>query len=86
MSHHLHTAVLREALRLNVPAAMRAASSQEDTTIGGGKYVIEKGVSIVANAWTIQRDPKVWGDNVSMVTSNACQRFYPEQSTLGRRI
>lgn len=52
---------------------MRAVSSKEDTTIGGGKYLIETGVTIIANTWTIQRDPQVWGDDVSANSLNARQ-------------
>ena len=43
---------------------MRTVSAQENSMIGGGKYLVEKGVTVVANAWTIQRDPTVWGDDV----------------------
>ncbi|KAJ3487812.1 hypothetical protein NLI96_g3280 [Meripilus lineatus] len=69
-------AVLRESLRLNVPAAVRTMTSTEDQVIGNGKYFIEKGTTVAANAWTIQRDTHVWGDDA--------EEFKPERMLNGK--
>ncbi|TCD71958.1 hypothetical protein EIP91_000090 [Steccherinum ochraceum] len=69
-------AVLREALRLRAPASMRTAKPFEDTVIGGGKYFIDKDMTIAANIWDIHRDPKVWGDDA--------EEFKPERMMNGK--
>ena len=69
MGHWRRAAVLRETLRLNAPASMRTVRTREDTTLGRGKYFIDKNCSIVINAWTVMRDPKVWGDDVCQFVS-----------------
>ncbi|KAF7299882.1 Fatty acid hydroxylase [Mycena chlorophos] len=56
-------AVMREALRLSAPAALRNTVSLEDTTIGNGKYAIKKGDTIIVQAWELHRDPAIWGDD-----------------------
>lgn len=58
---------MRESLRLSPTAPVRTVSANEDTVIGGGKYFISKGQSVVINAERAQRDPKVYGDDVSGV-------------------
>ncbi|KAI0354818.1 cytochrome P450 [Trametes cingulata] len=61
-------AVMRETLRLSPTAPARTVSPFEDTTIGG-KYFIKKGESIIVNTYDCQRDPKVWGIDVSTLSS-----------------
>ncbi len=56
-------AVMRESLRLGPTASTRTAAPIEDTVLVG-KYFVEKDTSIVVNTWTMQRDPKVWGEDV----------------------
>ncbi|KAI0767655.1 fatty acid hydroxylase [Fomes fomentarius] len=68
-------AVVRESLRLGPPAPARAVAPIEDTVLGG-KYLIEKGTSIVVNTWTMQRDPKVWGEDA--------EQFRPERMLDGK--
>ncbi len=58
-------ACLREALRLSPPATIRVVRSLEDTTIGGGKYAIQKGAVLAMLTAKCQMDPKVWGEDVS---------------------
>ena len=63
----MSTAVIRETLRLNPPASFRTVSPHEDAVIGGGKYFVEKDISIVINTWKMQRDPKIWGEDVGVM-------------------
>jgi cytochrome P450/NADPH-cytochrome P450 reductase len=58
--------VIREAMRLHPPVTARGTSSMEDQTIGNGKYAIKKGQFIIVQNICAQRDPKVWGDDVSL--------------------
>jgi cytochrome P450/NADPH-cytochrome P450 reductase len=58
------TAVLREILRVQPPAAARAVHCLEPTTIGSGKYAITPDDHIMINAISTNRDPAVWGDDV----------------------
>ncbi|KAJ6474020.1 fatty acid hydroxylase [Mycena vitilis] len=69
-------AVMRETLRLAAPAPLRSAAPIADTTLGGGKYAIKKGTTIVIQAWEMQRDPKVWGDDA--------EEFRPERMMDGK--
>ena len=61
----MHLAAMRESLRLSPTAPVRTISANEETIIGGGKYHIPKGQIIVLNMERAQRDPKVFGDDVS---------------------
>ena len=65
----MYEAVIRETLRLNPPASFRTVSPHEDAVIGGGKYFVEKDISIVINTWKMQRDPKIWGEDVGVMLS-----------------
>ena len=58
------TAILRETLRMRPSAPMRTVAPFEDTIIGGGKYLIKKGQTIVINAYHVHKDPAVYGDDV----------------------
>ncbi|KAK7678479.1 hypothetical protein QCA50_018539 [Cerrena zonata] len=69
-------AVIRETLRLNPPASFRTVAPLEDCVIGGGKYFVEKDVSIVINSWKMQCDPKVWGEDALL--------FKPERMMDGK--
>ncbi|KAJ7218356.1 fatty acid hydroxylase [Mycena pura] len=69
-------AVMRETLRLSSTVPVRAVTSLEDTTIGGGKYAIKKGDTITIQAWQMQRDPAVWGDDA--------EEFEPERMLDGK--
>ncbi|KAJ7218368.1 fatty acid hydroxylase [Mycena pura] len=69
-------AVMRETLRLSAGAPIRSVTSLEDTTIGGGKYAIKKGDMITIQAWEMQRDPAVWGDDA--------EEFEPERMLDGK--
>ncbi|PIL35108.1 cytochrome P450 [Ganoderma sinense ZZ0214-1] len=68
-------AVMRETLRLGPTAPLRTIRAAEDTVIGG-KYLIEKGVSIHVNLCTMMRDPKVWGEDAD--------QFRPERMLDGK--
>ncbi|KAI0770681.1 fatty acid hydroxylase [Fomes fomentarius] len=68
-------AVMRESLRLGPTASTRAAAPIEDTVLAG-KYFVEKDTSIVVNTWTMQRDPKVWGEDAD--------QFRPERMLDGK--
>lgn len=59
------TAVMRETLRLAPTASSRAMLPNEDTTLGGGKWAVKKSVPIVIHTFEMQRDPRVWGEDVS---------------------
>ncbi|KAK7993410.1 hypothetical protein PG989_006791 [Apiospora arundinis] len=63
-------AVLRETLRLNPTApafqrAVRPENKEDFVLIGGGKYQIPRGKSIICNLMKIHTDPKVWGDDAN---------------------
>lgn len=57
-------AVLRETLRLRPPASTRSVYPEEATTIGNGKYAVTPEDIITVNVTQVQRDPKIWGDDV----------------------
>lgn len=48
---------------------MRTVKPLEDEVIGG-KYFISKDTSIVLNNVMVQRDPRVWGDDVCRDLNN----------------
>lgn len=57
-------AVMRETMRLQPTVPTRSVNAIQDTVIGG-KYVIPAGRAIAVQTWIAQRDPAVWGDDVS---------------------
>ncbi|CAK8575113.1 unnamed protein product [Lathyrus sativus] len=62
-------AVIKETLRLHLPAPLLVTrESREKCTISG--YNIPAKTILYVNAWTIQRDPKVWKNP---------NEFYPER-------
>ena len=63
-------AVLRETLRIWLPAPARSVFPTEPTTIGNGKYAVTPEDIIVVNTIQIQRDPEVWGDDVCFSVSS----------------
>lgn len=64
-------ALLRESLRVTPSIGQFAVEPENDEVIGNGKYFIKKGTTVVVMAGDIQRDPSVWGEEVS-------QRIYWE--------
>ncbi|SJK98069.1 related to bifunctional P-450:NADPH-P450 reductase [Armillaria ostoyae] len=69
-------AVMRESLRLGPTAPSRTVAPIEDTTLGGGKYFVKAGSSIVIQAFLMHRDPKVWGEDA--------EEFRPERMMDGK--
>jgi hypothetical protein len=59
------SAVIREAMRLYPPVPARLVVPREDTTVLNGKYALKKDAWMVVQTMSAQRDPKVWGENVS---------------------
>lgn len=57
---------MREALRLGPTIPWRQVKCNEDTVIGGGKYFIPKGRVIIVHLEKAQRDPLVYGEDVSV--------------------
>ena len=57
---------MRESLRLGPTAPARGVTAAEDTVIGG-KYAIKKGTLVIVNTYPMHRDPKVWGEDVSVL-------------------
>jgi cytochrome P450/NADPH-cytochrome P450 reductase len=55
---------MRETLRLSPPATGRSVAPLKDTTLGGGKYAVKPGETIIVQTLIMQRDPAVWGDDV----------------------
>ncbi|KAK7912102.1 Bifunctional cytochrome P450 reductase [Apiospora marii] len=73
--------VLRETLRLNPTApafqrAVRPENTEDFVLIGGGRYEIPRGQSIICNLMKIHTDPKVWGDDAN--------EFIPERMMDGK--
>ena len=57
---------MRETLRLSPTAPVRGAAPIEDTTLKNGSYFVEKDSGILVNVTMSQRDPKIWGADVSL--------------------
>ncbi|KAJ7635523.1 fatty acid hydroxylase [Mycena polygramma] len=70
------TAVMRETLRLSPTAAKRGVTPIQDTTIGGGKYFVKAGTTILVHVWNMHRDPAVWGEDA--------EEFRPERLLDGK--
>jgi len=58
------SAVMRETLRLAPTAPARTVTPVEDVVLGG-KFFIKAGTSVMIQSWMSQRDPAVWGEDVS---------------------
>lgn len=74
-------AVMKETLRLNPTApafqrAVRPENKEDFVLIGGGRYQIPRGQSIICNLMKIHTDPKVWGDDAN--------EFNPERMLDGK--
>ncbi|KAJ7870739.1 fatty acid hydroxylase [Mycena olivaceomarginata] len=70
------TAVMRETLRLTPTAGKRGVTPLEDTTLGGGKYFVKAGTTILVHVWNMHRDPLVWGEDA--------EEFRPERHLDGK--
>ncbi|RPD56624.1 cytochrome P450 [Lentinus tigrinus ALCF2SS1-7] len=68
-------AVMRESLRLGPTAPIRTVTPVEDTVLGG-KYPVEKDVTIIVGIYTAHKDPKVWGEDAD--------KFRPERMLDGK--
>jgi len=55
-------ACIQESLRLNSPVNILNRDATKDTVLGG-KYLINKGLSVSCLLRHLHRDPKVWGDD-----------------------
>jgi cytochrome P450/NADPH-cytochrome P450 reductase len=67
---HYLNAVLRETLRLQPTApafarGMRRESKDDHTTLGGGRYRIEKNSRVLCLLPKIQSDPKLYGEDAN---------------------
>ena len=56
---------MRETLRMSPTASVRGCAPIDATTVKNGAYALEKDVSMIVNVTMAQRDPKVWGADVS---------------------
>ncbi|KAJ6631867.1 cytochrome P450 [Mycena sp. CBHHK59/15] len=70
------TAVMRETLRVSATAPKRGTTPLKDTTLGGGKYAVKAGTTILSQVWEIHRDPLIWGDDA--------EEFRPERMLDGK--
>ncbi|KAJ6505385.1 fatty acid hydroxylase [Mycena sanguinolenta] len=70
------TAVMRETLRLTPTAGKRGVTPLQDTTLGGGKYFVKAGTTILVHVWNMHRDPLVWGEDA--------EEFRPERHLDGK--
>ncbi|KAJ3999405.1 cytochrome P450 [Lentinula boryana] len=91
-------AVIRETIRLQPTAAIRAIYPLEDTVIGGGKYFVMKNEPIALQIWDLHRDISIWGldaeefkpermlkENFELLPPNAWQPFgFGMRSCIGR--
>lgn len=66
---YVFIAVLRETLRVTPSIPVRSTTAKEDTTIGGGKYAVKKGSTILLIYDCAAKDPAVWGDDVRLPAS-----------------
>ncbi|KAK4840986.1 hypothetical protein QYF36_022999 [Acer negundo] len=55
-------AVIKETLRLYPPSPIIHRASIEDCILSSTGYHVPSGTRIMVNAWTIQRDGRVWSD------------------------
>lgn len=83
---------MRESLRLAPTAPARGVVPLRDTVLGG-KYAVKEGASLIVNAYSAHRDPKVWGDDVGVyihiqrswwLTSSQAEQFRPERMLDGK--
>ncbi|KAJ7181531.1 fatty acid hydroxylase [Mycena crocata] len=70
------TAVMRETLRLTPTTSKRGVTPIQDTTLGGGKYFVKAGTTILVHVWNMHRDPLVWGEDAEI--------FRPERNLDGK--
>ncbi|KAJ3787486.1 cytochrome P450, partial [Lentinula aff. detonsa] len=87
-------AVIRETIRLQPTAAIRAIYPLEDTVIGGGKYFVMKNEPIALQIWDLHRDISIWEEfkpermlkeNFELLPPNAWQPFgFGMRSCIGR--
>ena len=74
-------AIMRETLRLNPTApgiSITIRPDQGDQIIGGGKYLIPKGVTVFCNMPSVGRDQSVFGDDAEEFKP---ERMYGENFT-----
>lgn len=64
-------AVMRETLRLAPTAPARTVEPLGATTLGDGKYDVDSGVTVAIHTWIMQKDPAVWGEDVSIIRWSA---------------
>ncbi|EJD42499.1 cytochrome P450 [Auricularia subglabra TFB-10046 SS5] len=69
------TAVLREVLRVDSPIPGFTVAPFEDEILGG-KYLVKKNTSVNIQAYSVHRDPAVWGDDA--------EEFKPERMLDGK--
>jgi cytochrome P450/NADPH-cytochrome P450 reductase len=67
---HYLNAILRETLRMSPTApafarGMRGETKEDHTTLGGGRYRIEKNSRMLCLIPKIHRDPKLYGENAN---------------------
>ncbi|XP_004974722.4 LOW QUALITY PROTEIN: cytochrome P450 71A1-like [Setaria italica] len=54
-------AVIKETMRLHTPGPLLLPhKSMEATRLGGGRYDVPSGTTVIVNAWAIGRDPSAW--------------------------
>ncbi|KAJ6481192.1 fatty acid hydroxylase [Mycena vulgaris] len=70
------TAVMHESLRLTPTAGKRGVTPIQDTTLGGGKYFVKAGTTILVHVWNMHRDTEVWGEDA--------EEFRPERHLDGK--
>ena len=65
------TACLRETLRLTptingTSIGPKAGTKEDPITLGGGKYIVKPGSSLITVLSKIQRDPKIYGEDAEL--------------------
>ena len=70
-------ACFKESLRLHPPVGSVARDAMVDTTLGGGRWLVRRGQTVMCNIYAVHRRPDVWGGEFGDVKEWNPARFMP---------